>query len=255
MAKLIEERERRANDSVKLKNTLELDGSPVAVAVMPEPPQDLKRWRRKATLCIMIQSARQGAAFYCSGGSIVCGGRAHLGMAQSPVRDLEGFLVRREKLVASRAAARRLLDYTRKRAPNLGAYIAFSPLEKAHFSPDVVLFVGTPLQISRIVFLDAFETGEIDTVHGEPLCSGVIAVPITTGKIGISFLDIACRAFGRYKAEEMVVGVPYARLPRIVNSLERSIAGTVQPNFILKLLPKVMNLGNRGPLSTKGNKT
>jgi uncharacterized protein (DUF169 family) len=233
-------------DSVKLKTTLELDGSPVAVAVMPEPPQDLKRWRRKATLCIMIQSARRGAAFYCSGSSIVCGGRAHLGMAQSPVRDLEGFLVHREKLVASREAARRLLDSTRERAPDLGGYLAFSPLEKAAFTPDVVLFVGTPLQISRILFLDAFETGEIETVHGEPLCSGVIAVPITTGKIGISFLDIACRAFGRYKAEEMVVGVPYDRLPRIVASLERSVAGSARPNFILKLLPRIINLGRSG---------
>jgi uncharacterized protein (DUF169 family) len=232
--------------SAKLRATLELDGSPVAVAVMPEPPQDLKRWRRKATLCIMIQSARRGATFYCSGGSIVCGGRAHLGMAQSPVRDLEGFMVHREKLVASREAAHRLLDLTRERAPNLGSYLAFSPLEKAGFTPDVVLFVGTPLQIGRILFLDAFETGEIDTVHGEPLCSGGIAVPITTGKIGISFLDIACRAFGRYKAEEMAVGVPYDRMPRIVASLERSVAGSAKPNFILKLLPRIINPGRSG---------
>jgi uncharacterized protein (DUF169 family) len=239
----VEESEGRANAATKLKETLELEGSPVAVAVTLGLPAGLKRWRRKATLCMMIQSARRGVAFYCSGGSIVCGGRAHLGIAQSPLRDLEGFLVHREKLVGSRVAARRMLDLTRKRAPDLGKYVAFSPLEKAVFVPDVVLFVATPLQVSRIIFLDAFETGEIDTVHGEPLCSGVIAVPITTGKIGISFLDIACRAFGRYKPEEMVVGVPYQSLTRMVASLDRSIAGTARPNFILKLLPRVMNFG------------
>jgi uncharacterized protein (DUF169 family) len=190
---------------------------------------------------MMIQSARKGVAFCCSGGSIVCGGRAHLGIAESPIRDLEGFLVNREKIFGSIEAARRMLDLTRKRAPDLGTYVAFSPLEKAVFTPDVVLFVGTPLQIGRIIFLDAFGTGEIDTVHGEPLCSGAIAVPITTGKIGISFLDIACRAFGCYKPEEMVAGVPYQRLARLVANLERSIAGTARPNFILKLLPRVMN--------------
>ena len=239
----VEGPEERVEISIKLKNTLELEGSPVAVAVRPEPPEGLKRWRRKATLCMMIQSARQGVAFYCSGGSIVCGGRAHLGIAESPVRDLAGFLVHREKIFGSREAARRMLDLTRKRAPDLGKYIAFSPLEKTVFVPDVVLFVGTPLQISRVIFLNAFETGEIDTVHGEPLCSGVIAVPITTGKIGVSFLDIACRAFGRYKPEEMVAGVPYQRLARMVANLERSIAGTARPNFILRLLPRVMNFG------------
>lgn len=243
MGGTVEGPEERVETSNKLKRTLELGGSPVAVAIMPEPPEGLKRWRRKATPCMMIQSARKGVAFYCSGGSIVCGGRAHLGIAESPVRDLAGFLVRREKIFGSRAAARRMLDSTRKRAPDLGKYIAFSPLEKAVFVPDVVLFVGTPLQISRVIFLDAFETGEIDTVHGEPLCSGVIAVPITTGKIGISFLDIACRAFGRYKPEEMVAGVPYRRLTRMAANLERSIAGTARPNFIIKLLPRVINFG------------
>ncbi|MBN1862152.1 MAG: DUF169 domain-containing protein [Dehalococcoidales bacterium] len=233
----------KAAASAKLSSTLALEGSPVAVAFMSESPQDLRHWRRKATLCIMVQSARRGAAFYCSGSSIVCGGRAHLGMAPSPVRDLEDFLVRREKLVASKEAAKHLLDLARERAPNLGSYLAFSPLEKAAFTPEVVLFVGTPLQIGRILFLDTFETGEIDTVHGEPLCSGVIAAPITTGKIGISFLDAACRAFGRYKPEEMVVGVPYDRLPRIVASLERSVAGSAKSNFVLRLLPKVINPG------------
>jgi uncharacterized protein (DUF169 family) len=237
----VEEPEERAKISTRLKDILELEGSPVAVAVRPEPPEGLRYWRRKATPCMMIQSARKGVAFYCSGGSIVCGGRAHLGVAESPIRDLEDFLVRREKMFGSRLAARRMLDLTRKRAPDSGVYVAFSPLEKSVFVPDVVLFVGTPLQISRIIFLDAFETGEIDTVHSEPLCSGVIAVPITTGKIGISFLDVACRAFGRYRPEEMVAGVPSQRLVHMVANLESSVSGTARPKFILKLLPRFMN--------------
>jgi len=228
----VAESETGANLSARLQQTLELDGSPVAVAITEEPPAGLRYWRRKATLCMMIQSARRGTAFYASGESIVCGGRDHLGLAASPDRNLEEFLIRKEKLVASIAAARRLLTQTQKRAPALGGHISFCPLERAAFQPQVVLFVGTPLQISRIVFLDAFETGEVDTVHGEPLCSGVIAAPITTGKIGVSFLDIACRDFGRYRPEEMIVGVPYGRLPRIVSSIESSIAGTARPDMI-----------------------
>ena len=224
----------KAGYSAKLQETLELEGSPVAVAILAEPPEELKRWRRRVTACMMIQIARRGGAFYCSGASIVCGGRAHLGLGESPVRDLEAFLVRKEKLAGSRAAAGKMLDAVKERTPKLGEYLAFSPLEKASFSPDVILFVGTPLQISRIIFLDAFETGEIDTVHGEPLCSSVIATPITTGKIGVSFLDMACRLFGKYKPEEMVIGVPFNRLPRIVNSIDLSIAGAAKPSLLLE---------------------
>lgn len=116
-------------------------------------------------------------------------------------------------------------------------------LERASFRPQVILFVGTPFQISRILHLDAFETGEIDTVHGEPLCSGVIAAPITTGKIGISFLDMTCRAFGRYRAEEMAIGVPYPRLTRIISSIELSSSGTARSDVLLKLLARIPTPG------------
>ena len=242
MPEQIGERPEKASLSAKLKDTLQLEGSPVAVAITPEPPLGLRYWRRRATVCMMIQSARRGAAFYCSAASIICGGRAHLGIGQSPIRNLADFLVRREKLAKSVAAAHNMLNLTRERAPKLGEYIAFSPLEKASFNPDVVVFVGIPFQISRLMFLDAFETGEIDTVHGEPLCSGVIATPITTGKIGVSFLDMACRAFGRYKPEEMAAGIPYRRLPRIVSSIDLSSAGTAKADFLLRLLPRVINL-------------
>ena len=239
MPEQVEKQGGRASHSAKLKRTLELDGSPVAVAIMPEPARGLKKWRHKATPCIMIQSARRGAAFYCSGANVICGGGEHLGIGNSSVQDIKASLVETEKLVASEAAARRRLDQVKQIAPEQGGYIAFSPLERASFRPQVILFVGTPFQISRILHLDAFETGEIDTVHGEPLCSGVIAAPITTGKIGISFLDMTCRAFGRYRAEEVAIGVPYSRLTRIISSIELSSSGNAKSDFLLKLLARI----------------
>jgi uncharacterized protein (DUF169 family) len=141
-------------------------------------------------------------------------------------------LVRGEKPFGSKEAAGKMLHLVKQRTPKLGRYLAFSPLEKASFNPDVILFVGTPLQVSRIIFLDAFETGEIDTVHGEPLCSGAIAMPITTRKIGVSFLDMTCSLFGKYKPEEVVVGISPERLSPIVNSIDRSIAAVAKPRIL-----------------------
>jgi uncharacterized protein (DUF169 family) len=184
---------------------------------------------------MMIQIARSGVAFCSSGDGILCGGRANLGVGKAPIHNLEDFLVHREKLFGSRKAARKLINSGEQQAPKQGMYLAFSPLEKASFTPDVVLFVGKPAQISRIIFLDAFETGDIGVVHSEPLCSGAIAMPITTGKIGISFLDTACRLIGKYRPEEMVVGVPYQRLSRIVDNIDHSSAGTARPDFLLRL--------------------
>jgi len=221
--------------SQQLTRVLELHGNPVAVAIVPEPPRGLEQLRHKATACMMVQMARRGEVFSCSGDGILCGGRANLGLGEASIRKLDDFLVRREKLFGSRAAARKLLDSGRKRAPEQGDYLAFSPLGGAPFVPDVVLFVGIPIQVSRIIFLDAFDTGETDTLHGEPLCSGAIAAPITTGRIGVSFLDTACRIIGGYRPEEMVVGVPYRRILSIVQSIKLSSAGTAKPDPLLRL--------------------
>lgn len=207
---------------------------------MLQLPLETKQWRRKATLCFMIQSARLGQSFYASGDCIVCGGREHLSLGKSPITNLENFLVNEERMVGSTIAARRLLCQTRKRAPKSGNYIAFAPLEKALFEPDAVLFVCNALQASRILWLDAFRSGNIHPIFGEPLCSGVIGTPISCHRIGISLMDMACRAFGRYATEEMVVGVPYKRLTRIVNSIDKSIAGTARPIFLPKLLLKIL---------------
>jgi uncharacterized protein (DUF169 family) len=233
--KHLEEIEPKSQRFAKLIKALEFDGSPVAVAIIPELPVGMAPLQYRATACIMVQIARRGAAFYSSGKDILCGGRANLGMGQSPIRKLDDFLVRREKIFGTKAAADELIGSAIKKAPNQGKYLAFSPLEKASFTPDVVLFIGTPVQVSRIIFLNAFETGLIDTLHGEPLCSGAIAAPITSGKIGVSFLDMACRFFGRYKPEEMVVGVPYHRLSHIVNNLDLSSAGTARPSAFLRI--------------------
>jgi len=250
MGEQTDESEEKAYLSAKLKNALELDGNPVAVSITSDNPQGLKRWQRRVTLCMLIQSARRGLSFYCSGENIICNGKVHVGIGNSPSWDLEGFLVRREKIVGSKTAARRMLDLAKVQSSELGKYIILSPLMKANFHPDVVVFVGTPLQISRILFLDAFETGEINTLHREPLCSGVIATPIATRQIGVSFLDMSCRSFGQYRPEEMAIGVPYHRVSKIVDNIHHSIAGTAKSSFLLRLLPRIMNSnGLRQPTS------
>jgi uncharacterized protein (DUF169 family) len=232
---------KKSDFSSRLKEVLELDGSPVAVASASEVPSGIKKWQRRGTLCVMIQRARRGGASYCLAENIICGGKIHLGLAESAGRDLEKFLVKTEKLACSDIAARRLLGLTKSRAPEkLGEYLVFAPLEEAPFTPEVVIFVGTPLQISRIIWLDVFQTGQINTIHAEPLCSGVIATPISRKRIGISFMDMACRALGRYKPEELVIGVPYERLARIIDSIGKSVAGTAKSSLILRLLPKLV---------------
>ncbi len=223
-----------------LRETLELEGSPVAIAISREPPSRIKQATRGVTVCMMLQIARRGSTFWASGKQIICGARAHLGMGKTPIPFIEDFLVNKEKLFSSKAAAKRLLTSLKNMAPQLGNYLIFSPLEKAEFIPDLVVFVATPAQVSRILFLDAFETGEFELAHQEPLCSGSIAMPITTHKIGISFLDISCRFLGKYRPEEMTVGVPFDKLLGIIENIGHSSAGSAKQSNLIKFAGNIL---------------
>jgi uncharacterized protein (DUF169 family) len=236
----VEQIEQNARYTRKLQETLGLDGSPVAVALSDNSPRLMKSLKRRSTPCMMIQMARRGGIFYCPGERILCGGRAHLGMGESIIHNLDEFLVRKEKLFGSKTAARTLLNKAKALAPDNITCVSFSPLELAHLTPDVIIIIGTPAQISRIIFLNAFNTGEVEAIHGEPLCSGVIALPIKTARIGISFLDVSCRVFGKYKPEEMAIGIPYQRLPYIVENIALSTAGIAKPARLLQLTGRVL---------------
>jgi len=223
-----------------LSKTLELEGSPVAIAISREPPSGIKQVTRGVTVCMMLQIARRGSVFWASGKQIICGARAHLGMGKTPIPFTEDFLVHREKLFSSKDAAKRLLTSLKNMAPKLGNHLIFSPLEKADFVPDLVVFIATPAQVSRILFLDAFETGEFELAHQEPLCSGSIAMPITTHKIGISFLDISCRFLGKYRPEEMTVGVPFDKLLGIIENIGNSAAGSARQSNLIKFAGNIL---------------
>jgi uncharacterized protein (DUF169 family) len=224
-----------ARYSAILQQTLELEGSPVAVNILSAPPDEINQISYTTTVCMMLQVARAGRTFWAPGKRILCGARNHLGMGKNKIPYIEDFLVRQEKLFKSKVAARHLLGSLANSAPKLGNYLVFSPLEQTNIEPNTIVFIATPAQVSRILFLDAYETGEFDLVHQEPLCSGSIAIPMTSGKIGVSFLDIACRFLGKYRPEEMAIGVPYKKLARIINNIEHSAAGSAKQSSLIKI--------------------
>jgi len=222
----------RAQWSAKLKKLLGLDGSPVAVAISTELPDGLQQWEGISLPCVMLQSARRGDMFYGTEDNMKCIGGHYIGLPPpKPFPDSEGFLTSK-KLYASWGSAHRHYKWTLSLAPSGGKYAAFAPLEKASFTPDVVVFVGTPVQIYRIIFLDEFETGlgGSDMVHGVPMCLTTIGAPISTGKLGLSLCDAGARQEAKFKNEELAVGVPYERLSTIVNSIDRCILGTAEPD-------------------------
>jgi uncharacterized protein (DUF169 family) len=55
-----------------------------------------------------------------------------------------------------------------------------------------------------------------------------IAYPLVSGEVNVSFLDYTARKMKKYDPNELIVSVPYHRMPDLVASVARSTAGTAE---------------------------
>lgn len=58
-----------------------------------------------------------------------------------------------------------------------------------------------------------------------------IAYPLVSGEINVTFLDWTARRTKPIKAHELIVTVPYHRLPGIVEAIDLCTAGTAKPEI------------------------
>jgi hypothetical protein len=139
--------------SLKLKSSLGLKGSPVAVKLVrtrEELPAGVPEIGEKVRHCEMVQKARNGDVFYATKEKHACaGGAGALGVAETPPKVLNGeFYFSLGDFATAGSAKRTTGSITRVDED----YVAtlYAPLEKAAFKPDVVVIIGNPRQMMRI---------------------------------------------------------------------------------------------------------
>lgn len=218
--------------SQRLKEVLELKGSPIAVSYSNIPAQNASEKRFR--VCGAIPGVRDGAIINLSAENCACGGGIkYLGLGPS-IEGLESFLVYGEKLWGSLAAARRAMNSTEKKAPppiGLAKYVVLSPLEKAEIKPDLVLIICNAMQASRLVTLAGFKDGIIPSseVSGS-LCWSAITYSLVTGNFNVTMGDPSARRIENWDPNELIVTVPYYKLDQIIESIDYCTAGVAKPS-------------------------
>lgn len=213
----------------RLVKVLELDGSPVAVAY--HIVGSVEQISGRKTVCQLIQKSRKGEKFFVTKENMACfGGGYYLGLNERVPRH-EDFLVDVEKIFSSIEVAYRF--FSEMPTPQRTESVYFSPIEEAK-EADVVLFVCNPFQAMRIIGLEVFDSGILKTHIFGAACQTSITVPLVTGEISLNFIDPTARRLGKYRKEELIVGVPFSKLPRMIENIEKSSWGTLEPKYRLK---------------------
>jgi len=213
--------------SSKLKTLLGLKGSPVAVKLVArreDIPAGVPELKEKLRHCEMVQKARAGDVFYATKEQHACaGGAGALGVAETPEKMKTGefyFGLGRFKTLES---ARKTMEAVPRTGKHFVASM-YAPLEKAAFKPDVVVIIGNPRQILKIGQSNIYEGGGRNKVGFsgiQSLCADAVAQPYNTGEMNATFGCDGSRKYAKIADDELIVGIPVAKLEGVVEALEK----------------------------------
>lgn len=219
----------------ELKKLLGIKNSPVAVTFSRKPAAGVEASEKaKYRICNSFFEASKGKTFDIHKGNSVCGGGSYyMGFTPTPQGEagdaLKDFLIDGEKLCKSLAVYHRMLSRLMPPPLGLAKHIIISPMEKAEFEPDVVIFICNAFQGSRILTLDQYERGiSPKTEMMGATCHQAIGYPMSSGEINVTLMDYTSRKIKDVTDNELVVSVPYHLLHGIMQSIPRCTAGTAK---------------------------
>jgi len=212
-----------------LKTTLGLRDNIVGVKLFKreeEIPKELESIERPFNYCVMVQTARlKGDSFLASADYHACkGGASGLGLLECPENIASGALYfdklhkceSREVGSSIAAGMPRLLP-----GSTVATYVA--PLDKMVVNPDVVIFVGNPLQARRITQAVMYKQGgrsTFNTAGIQSFCVDATSSPYLKGEVNFSLgCDGSAKNAG-LDDESVVVGIPFGLMESICTVLK-----------------------------------
>lgn len=210
--------------SSKLTEALGLVHEPVAVAFAGALPEGAAPPAAKLSVCQALRRASEGACITLTADTCGCpGGLMNLGLGRLSAEGQErlaDFLIGREHVYCSRAALHRSQQTV---SPPLGLapQVCFAPLSVATFLPDLVILLGRPGSLHRLIGLAGYwEGGALPTDLAGPACRTGITYPLATGNLGLSLLDFGARRLAGFAEDLLLISVPFHRMIGLMHALD-----------------------------------
>jgi len=240
----IDEHERKAyaDFSESLERVLKLRWKPVAVTLIPqgEPLPHVPVPRVKLRYCQSLMIARRGKSLLMPPEFHSCAdGTSILGLTEIPLKLASGDVyVKLGKLASIEAAQRMVAE--RPSLPELSVRATLvTPLAEAVMKPDVVVVMAPPESMMWLCMASTFYTGKRLTFKMgsyNAQCVETTLYPYTTGELNTSLGCYGCRAVSDLGEDIMFMGIPVAKLPSLVDGLEK-LGEKAIPNSRSKIYP------------------
>jgi uncharacterized protein (DUF169 family) len=206
----------------------DFDVQPIGVQFSVKQPDQVDRLDGKMAFCEMLKLAQEGNAFYADAENHTCGaGQYVLGQVDASEPFISGEFGAGLKIFEGTRAASRPYLYIPKIARGVVNYVAFSPLNKLPFEPDVLILLAKPNQTEILLRAMSYRTGQMWLSKFSPAigCAWVYIYPYLTGELNYTLAGLGHGMKRRKLFPEgmQLLSIPFDLLPSILQTLQEML--------------------------------
>jgi uncharacterized protein (DUF169 family) len=199
---------------------------PVGVKFMLKKPAGIKKLARELNFCEMLKEAQESEPFYVSPEQWVCVGveQMILGMKEPEPILVSGLFGGEEGLFKDASSCRAMYDHLPRLPKGSVRYVAFAPLDKMTFDPDVLIFTADIRQAQTILRSVNYSTGRPFVSKATPVvaCSWIYIYPVVSGELNyfVTGLGLGMNAMDSFPPGLFLISVPFQQLPVMLENLK-----------------------------------
>jgi uncharacterized protein (DUF169 family) len=238
-----------AKEYLAILDKFEFDVQPVGVKFMVKRPDMVERLNENMALCEMLKRAQEGNVFYVDKENHTCdAGTYVLGQTDAPEPFISGGFGAGLKIFEEARSASRLYQYIPRIGEDVANYVAFSPLSKLPFDPDVLIILAKTSQTEILLRAMSYRTGKMWLSKYSPAigCAWIYVYPYVTGELNYTLTGLGhgMRRRKLFPEGQQLVSIPFDLLPSMLQALRDMpwvlpAYETDGPEFVRRLLVKL----------------
>lgn len=206
-------------------NEFNFSMKPVGIKFLLFKPEDIGKLQKNLSLCEMIREAQSSEPFYAEIDNFTCVGPILTGMVEGDPIFESGHIGETLNIFEEARANRRLYHYITKLERNSVRYMAFSPLDKLTYDPDVLILATDSVRLEIILRAMCYCTGKKWSSFGTPViaCSWFTTYPYISGEINFLITDVSHGMVAKqvYPPGTVLVAIPYDKLNPVMEGLRK----------------------------------
>ncbi len=208
-----------------LLNKFDFAVQPVGVKFSLRRPDAVERLGKKMALCEMLKHAQEGNAFFADAKNHTCeAGPYVLGQADAPEPFIGGEFGAGLKIFEAPRSASRLYLYLPKIGKGVVHYVAFSPLDKLPFEPDLLILLANTNQTEILLRAMSYRTGQMwqSKCTAAIGCAWIYIYPYLTGELNyiVTGLGHGMKRRKLFPEGQQLISIPFDLLSSLLQTLQ-----------------------------------